>query len=289
MIALLIGGGRRVRAVASSARRCSSGCCSAKRHRPADPRRRPVRAPARAEGGHADDGRHRDRRRARSSATSSRTSAPSSVKFARAGMHADGADRRPGGRRLRRRLPRRARRRATSGCASGARPSGSLIVAVGFALLALELRATCRRTSRSPGRSTSTSAPSAVVRAARSLVVYASAERGEPHRRARRPRRRLGGVRVRRVRDHRVLAVPPPGHLPRARRPASLDLAIVAAAMLGACAGFLWWNAAPAQVFMGDTGSLAIGGAMAGLALLDATPSCCCRSSAASTWSRRCR
>ncbi|MCL4293349.1 MAG: phospho-N-acetylmuramoyl-pentapeptide-transferase [Acidimicrobiia bacterium] len=47
----------------------------------------------------------------------------------------------------------------------------------------------------------------------------------------------------------------------------SLDVAIVAASFVGACAGFLWWNAAPARIFMGDTGSLAIGGAMAGLAL----------------------
>ena len=51
----------------------------------------------------------------------------------------------------------------------------------------------------------------------------------------------------------------------------ALDQAIVAAAMFGACAGFLWWNAAPARVFMGDTGSLAIGGAMAGLALMTRT------------------
>ena len=50
-----------------------------------------------------------------------------------------------------------------------------------------------------------------------------------------------------------------------------IDLAVVAAAMAGACAGFLWWNAAPARIFMGDTGSLAIGGAMAGLALLTNT------------------
>ena len=49
------------------------------------------------------------------------------------------------------------------------------------------------------------------------------------------------------------------------------DQAIVAAAMFGACAGFLWWNAAPARIIMGDTGSLAIGGAMAGLALLTRT------------------
>jgi phospho-N-acetylmuramoyl-pentapeptide-transferase len=51
----------------------------------------------------------------------------------------------------------------------------------------------------------------------------------------------------------------------------ALDLAVVAAAMMGACAGFLWWNAAPARIFMGDTGSLAIGGAIGGLALLTNT------------------
>ena len=45
------------------------------------------------------------------------------------------------------------------------------------------------------------------------------------------------------------------------------DTAGVAAAMLGACAGVLWWNAAPARIFMGDTGSLAIGGGLAALAL----------------------
>ncbi len=47
-----------------------------------------------------------------------------------------------------------------------------------------------------------------------------------------------------------------------------LDLAIVAAALLGACAGFLWWNTAPARIFMGDTGSLMLGGAMAVLAIM---------------------
>ena len=45
-----------------------------------------------------------------------------------------------------------------------------------------------------------------------------------------------------------------------------LDLAVLAAAMAGACTGFLWWNASPAKIFMGDTGSLALGGALAGLA-----------------------
>jgi phospho-N-acetylmuramoyl-pentapeptide-transferase len=46
------------------------------------------------------------------------------------------------------------------------------------------------------------------------------------------------------------------------------DLALVAAALAGASAGFLWWNTAPAKIFMGDTGSLMLGGAMAVLALL---------------------
>ena len=45
-----------------------------------------------------------------------------------------------------------------------------------------------------------------------------------------------------------------------------LDLAVLSAALAGACTGFLWWNASPAKIFMGDTGSLALGGALAGLA-----------------------
>jgi len=49
------------------------------------------------------------------------------------------------------------------------------------------------------------------------------------------------------------------------------DLAVVAAAITGACFGFLWWNASPAAIFMGDTGSLALGGALAGLAILTRT------------------
>lgn len=45
-----------------------------------------------------------------------------------------------------------------------------------------------------------------------------------------------------------------------------LDLAVLAAAFAGGCTGFLWWNTAPAKIFMGDTGSLALGGAIAGFA-----------------------
>jgi phospho-N-acetylmuramoyl-pentapeptide-transferase len=40
---------------------------------------------------------------------------------------------------------------------------------------------------------------------------------------------------------------------------------------MGACIGFLWWNASPAKIFMGDTGSLALGGALAGLAITSRT------------------
>ncbi|MDX6743074.1 phospho-N-acetylmuramoyl-pentapeptide-transferase [Actinocorallia sp. A-T 12471] len=50
-----------------------------------------------------------------------------------------------------------------------------------------------------------------------------------------------------------------------------LDLAVVAAAVLGACFGFLWWNAPPAKIFMGDTGSLALGGVLVGLAITTRT------------------
>jgi phospho-N-acetylmuramoyl-pentapeptide-transferase len=50
-----------------------------------------------------------------------------------------------------------------------------------------------------------------------------------------------------------------------------LDAAVVAAVVMGACFGFLWWNAPPAKIFMGDTGSLALGGALAGLAVVTRT------------------
>jgi len=49
---------------------------------------------------------------------------------------------------------------------------------------------------------------------------------------------------------------------------ASLDLGLVAVALVGALLGFLWWNAAPARIYMGDTGSLAIGTGLGALCLL---------------------
>ncbi|MHB8794456.1 MAG: phospho-N-acetylmuramoyl-pentapeptide-transferase [Candidatus Nanopelagicales bacterium] len=50
-----------------------------------------------------------------------------------------------------------------------------------------------------------------------------------------------------------------------------LDLALIAACAAGATFGFLWWNTSPARIFMGDTGSLALGGTIAGLAILTRT------------------
>ena len=47
-----------------------------------------------------------------------------------------------------------------------------------------------------------------------------------------------------------------------------LDMTTFAVACAGACFGFLWWNTSPARIFMGDTGSLAIGGAMAAMAVM---------------------
>jgi phospho-N-acetylmuramoyl-pentapeptide-transferase len=50
-----------------------------------------------------------------------------------------------------------------------------------------------------------------------------------------------------------------------------LDLAVIAAAIAGSLIGFLWYNTSPAQIFMGDTGSLGLGGALAALAILSRT------------------
>jgi phospho-N-acetylmuramoyl-pentapeptide-transferase len=50
--------------------------------------------------------------------------------------------------------------------------------------------------------------------------------------------------------------------------PGSGELAVFAAALIGACLGFLWYNAPPAAVFMGDTGSLALGGALGTIAVI---------------------
>jgi phospho-N-acetylmuramoyl-pentapeptide-transferase len=62
-------------------------------------------------------------------------------------------------------------------------------------------------------------------------------------------------------------AVGPPTACYPVDQEAMLDMAVVAAAAMGAVAGFLWWNAAPARIFMGDTGALALGGLFGALAI----------------------
>jgi phospho-N-acetylmuramoyl-pentapeptide-transferase len=61
-----------------------------------------------------------------------------------------------------------------------------------------------------------------------------------------------------------------PSH-PELRNPNQLDLAIIGAALIGGAVGFLWYNAFPAEVIMGDTGSMALGGALAGFAIVTKT------------------
>ena len=191
VIALLIAVGRR-RSSSSVARHAVAHPVPAgARHRPADPRRRPDRAPARREGGHADDGRHRDRRRrgrrlprrahphraasssrrsgiallvARSSGSASSASSTTTSACARGrnlGLRKRG---KTGGQRDRRGRVRAARAR---------------------------LRDTCRRTCRSPATLDLDLGTRRLVRAGRCSSIFAHRERGEPHRRPRRPRRRV--------------------------------------------------------------------------------------------------
>ena len=85
-------------------------------------------------------------------------------------------------------------------------------------------------------------------------------QRRQPDRRPRRPRRRLRG-------DRRCS---PTSRSP-SWSPAHHQLELLAACIVGACVGFLWFNAFPATIFMGDTGSLGLGGAIAGLAVMTQT------------------
>jgi phospho-N-acetylmuramoyl-pentapeptide-transferase len=64
-----------------------------------------------------------------------------------------------------------------------------------------------------------------------------------------------------------VRSSPNPAH----RNLTKLDLAVIGAALIGAAVGFLWYNAFPAEVFMGDTGSMAFGGAIATFAIMTKT------------------
>ena len=59
--------------------------------------------------------------------------------------------------------------------------------------------------------------------------------------------------------------------LPAEGAASRIDLAIFGAAIVGGCVGFLWYNAYPADVFMGDTGSFGLGGALAAMAVFTKT------------------
>ena len=117
----------------------------------------------------------------------------------------------------------------------------------------------------------------------RSSILTASSHVGEPHRRPRRSRVGLvdpgavgvtcssrSGSSATRAGSGRAGR-----RATRSNADAMLDTAIVAAAMMGAVTGFLWWNAAPARIFMGDTGSLALGGLFGGAGDHARTRNCC--------------
>ena len=82
-----------------------------------------------------------------------------------------------------------------------------------------------------------------------------------------RRRRRDHSPDVPRDRGHRVAPLGRSG----ARSDTLLDIATLAAALIGGTIGFLWYNAFPGEVYMGDTGSFALGGAIAGFAIVTGT------------------
>ena len=178
----------------------------------------------------------------------------------------------------------RSSKQRSLGLRSKAKMIGQTVVALVFGALALSpwlegrerRRRPPRRRSRSCARSDWLALPMVLAVLLIWLIIIAHQQRGEPHRRARRPRdRRLrDGVRRRTCWSTSGRTTSSAAPTRRAlcynvRDP--LDLAIVAAAITGACFGFLWWNASPAAIFMGDTGSLSLGGALAGLAILTRT------------------
>ena len=99
----------------------------------------------------------------------------------------------------------------------------------------------------------------------------------------------VGHVLLRRPVHHGVLDLPARFDLPRPPGFGDRPLTRGGRALAGACIGFLWWNAAPAKIIMGDTGSLAIGAGLAALCLLLNLDLLLLRSSAGSSSWRPCR
>ena len=93
-------------------------------------------------------------------------------------------------------------------------------------------------------------------------------QRREPDRRRRRARRRHRDHRARDVHRDGGDDLHPLRDAAHGRIENRLDVAFIGAALIGAGVGFLWFNAFPAEVFMGDTGAMAIGGAIAAMAIM---------------------
>ena len=90
-------------------------------------------------------------------------------------------------------------------------------------------------------------------------------QRRQHHRRARRPGRRDAHLRLHRLHGHRGRVLRP---RPGGRRPDVADLPLLCALIIGALLAFLWFNVHPAQIFMGDSGALALGATLAVIALI---------------------
>ena len=99
-------------------------------------------------------------------------------------------------------------------------------------------------------------------------------QRREPDRRPRRPRGGHGDDRAPHLHGDERRRLARRSAPSAAADQVDLDLAILGASLIGASIGFLWYNAFPAQVFMGDTGSMGLGGALAAFAIMTKTESC---------------
>ena len=180
--------------------------------------------------------------------------------------------------RLRRRLPEGREEAATSACSGRSKLCCQLTIGLVIGVGHLR-RSRCIEPDQlldAPDRSRSsrTLMPDLgllyiLVRGARARGLRS--QRGEPHRRPRRPGHRLHADRGRRL--HRAhLRHRPPRLLATTSTSSSCprvgEVTVFCGAMVGASMGFLWWNCYPAQIFMGDVGSLALGGALGTVAIL---------------------
>ena len=103
------------------------------------------------------------------------------------------------------------------------------------------------------------------------FVIVGTSQRGQPHRRPRRPRDHADGDGRQRARHLRLRRGPRgvlASYLGLPYIPGAGELAVICGALAGAGLGFLWFNAYPAEVFMGDVGALALGAALGTIAVI---------------------